>query len=486
MRLYFAGAEVPSHRKVLREIGAENVALSFIGLQRRIKNTTAWPLDKNFLPDQRIFIDSGAFTVNKDMEGNKYSQSMLLEINEAYQEFVAANLDRVEFVSEFDALPLGREWIEDQREDFYDDLPPDKFMPVWHPEWGVDALRDLASNYQRVGVPATALGGRNLVPVLNSLDTHLHGVGITKVDEMYGVKWDSVSSTSWISPQHYGDTIIWVGNDLKRYPKAYKERARKQHRTLFERNGFDAAKIEADDSTEVLRLSAWSWLKLVEDVEKKHGRVTNLPVASPADNAEPTQEPVANLPAETRKPRTTRNADTALPVLGITKQSREVDGETVETEKIHIRSESQRVCDNCFLSAKCPEYLSGANCAYNIPLTLHTKQDFIDMHNGLIEIQTQRVYFMRFAEELEGGYADPNLSSEIDRLNKMMKAKHEMEQEGWSVTINAKGQGPGGSGQPGILSGLFNQEASRRAQELPAPVDADPYARDIVDAETVE
>jgi len=488
VRLYYAGAEVPSHRKVLREIDVTNVALSFIGLQRRVKNTAGWKVAEKFPDGTNILIDSGAYTVNKD-EDDKYSQADLLAISDAYQTFVAANIDTVEMVTEFDALSLGREWIENQREDFYDDLPRDKFMPLWHPEWGLDALRELSEKYLNVGVLATAIGGRNLAPHLNSLDCHLHGVAMTKVDEMSAIKWNSVSSTSWLSPQRYGDTIIWTGRELKRYPKDYKERARKQHRTLFERNGFDHVKIENDDPTEVLRLSAWSWGKLVEDIEKRQGRVANPQVSLTAENAESEGEAVDNPSDETRKSLATRNTrepSKTLPILGVTRTEEEVDGETVETNKVNIRSDSQRMCNSCFLSSKCPEFQEDANCAYNIPVTLRTKQDFIDMHNGLIEMQTQRVYFMRFAEELEGGYADPNLSTEIDRLNKMMKAKHEMEQEGWSISITGRGSGPaGGGGEPGMLSRMFGAGASERAQALPGPVEADPMAEDIVEGHVV-
>jgi hypothetical protein len=72
------------------------------------------------------------------------------------------------------------------REDFYEDLPEDKFLPIWHSEWGVDELDKLAQRYKRVGVTQTDLDGRNLTPVLNEITrkygTLLHGVAMTKPD----------------------------------------------------------------------------------------------------------------------------------------------------------------------------------------------------------------------------------------------------------------------------------------------------------------
>src|SRR5690606_10269854 len=160
-------------------------------------------------------------------------------------------------------------WIEKQRREFYDHLPRDKFIPIWHAEWGIDYLEQMAEHYPRIGITTTEFNNRDLTPLLNTLvrtrGIRLHGVAMTHVDQMSAINWDSVSSTSWISPQQFGDTIVWTGRELKRYPKKYKEQARKRYRTLFEREGFDAEKIANDDSTEVLRLSIWSWQKLVEN-----------------------------------------------------------------------------------------------------------------------------------------------------------------------------------------------------------------------------
>ena len=87
---------------------------------------------------------------------------------------------------------------------------------------------------------------------------------------------------------------------------------------------------------------------------------------------------------------------------------------------------------------------------------------------------------MRMAEDMTGGYADPNLSNEIDRLQKLMKVSHEMDQEGFSLKIEAKGQGPGG-----VISRLFGRDAGEQAKELPYPISVERVV-DIVDADLVE
>ena len=313
MRLYLAGGEVPSHRKLLAEQNAPHVAISFLGLKRRIKNADRWKLADKFHDSASLFVDSGAYSVNNNNDA--FSQRDLRDISALYRDHIEANLDRLEFFSEFDALPLGRDWIENQRNWWVANVPVDKFLAIWHPDWGIETLQYMCQTFARVGVPQTALGGRNLTPLLNSLVANhgvkLHGVGMTKVEEMSAVSWHSVASTSWTSPQRFGDTIVWSGGELHRYPKAYKERARKRHRTLFERIGLDPQAIEDGDTAEVLRLSLWSWRQL-EDSINRHSKSKS---GTPEEAAE--TEPVTAPPNQDTDPSTSSElaaVDTPVPV----------------------------------------------------------------------------------------------------------------------------------------------------------------------------
>lgn len=500
MKLYFAGAEIPSHRKVLTTVEAKNAALSFMGLRRRIKHPENWHLAEKFPEGLGLLLDSGAFTVNKDPMA--YTQGDLRGIAEDYKAFVEANVERVDRFIEFDALALGREWIEEERDVWLDFIGPEKFMPVWHPEWGVNYLQEMAETYQNIGIPSTDISGRNLAPVLNGIASHgisLHGVAMTHVDEMRDIRWGSVSSTSWVSPQQYGDTIVWTGRELKRYPKKSKDQARKRYRTLFEREGFDAEAIANDDSSELLRLSIWSWEKLVDDIEHKANRPLQVVTSHPEEGDDPFAEvdgvEVDKQTGEVRNSVSTapsvrtpvrRREQVALPVLGSTTEvvKDEASGEDKPVTTYHIRSESERVCDTCYLAQKCPAYEPGANCAYNIPLTIRTRSEYQRTYNAMVEMQTQRVMFMRFAEDLEGGYADPNLSSELDRLTKMMKVKNDMDSDTFSLKIEGKSNG-GNGGSMGVIGRLFGDQASQRAQELPAPVTVE-QVEEAVEAEFTE
>ena len=360
----------------------------------------------------------------------------------------------------------------------------------------MDDLHYLAERFGKVGITQTNLHGRDLVIVLNRLanaGVELHGLAMTKQDVMQSVNWTSVSSTSWVSPQKYGATFVWSHNQLKSYSKDQKEQARRKERFVIEAAGFDVEKILNDDPKELLRLSLWSWSQFVDSINAKKGRgVTTSMISHDEDFSENDEEAVGGVLEPVRnRVSTAVPRDPAqkqvIPLIGFdfnkekrrnpeTGQMEDVDVPTVKS-----RSDSLRICDTCFLAAKCPMFEENSTCAYDIPITVRTKDQAQSLMDTLVEIQAQRVLFMKMAEDAEGGHADPILSGEMDRLMKMMKSKHEMEQEGFTLTVTAKQ-----NGQPGIADRLFGQMGdTSRLRELPAAADPDAFAErmGIIDVE---
>ncbi len=458
MRFYFSGTEIPTYRNMLQAEGITDVSLSYFGLRRRTKFTRPWKLDEKFGDQQRIFVDSGCYTVNNSKE-QKFGDEELRDIRDHYYRWVHSNIERVEFYTEFDAHQLGSH----SREEFRDGLRDvffDKFVPIWSAENGVQTLYDLSEQFGRVGVLQTSIGGRDLVPTLNSLASRgvqLFGLSMTKPDIMAAVPWESVSSTSWLSPSQFGDTIVWSHNQLKRYPKKMKNQARKKERSVFMTNGFDVDKIENDDSTELLRLSVWSWTQQVNAINRKTDRGSmntsnSQMILDDSENSEFPDDTVGGVleKAQKRVPTATPRDPSQrqiIPFLAFDydkekrKNSDTGEYEDVDVPKVKIRSESMRICDTCFLASKCPMFEPGSTCAYDIPIVIRTKEQMQALMDSMVEMQAQRVVFMKMAEDAEGGYADPNLSSEIDRLGNLMKKKHDMEQEGFSLTVTAKQSG---------------------------------------------
>lgn len=455
-------------------------------------------LNEKFGEGQRIFVDSGCYTVNNSKE-QKYSDEELREIGAHYYRWVSSNIERIEYYTEFDAHQLGKTYREETREGLRD-VAFDKFVPIWSADDGVQALIDLSEQFGRVGVLQTSIGGRDLVPTLNSLASRgvqLHGLSMTKPDVMAAVPWESVASTSWLSPSQFGDTIVWSHNQLKRYPKKMKDQARKKERSTFMTNGFDVEKIEKDDSTELLRLSVWSWSQQVNAINRKTSTgVTEPVILQDMENSELDSDEVGGVVERVpKRTPTARPRDPSqkmvIPFLDFDfdkEKRRNPDTgemEDVDVPKLKIRSESMRICDTCFLATKCPMFEPGSTCAYDIPITIRTKEQMTALMDSMVEMQAQRVLFMKMAEDAEGGYADPNLSSEIDRLGNLMKKKHDMEQEGFSLTVTAKQ-----SGQISMVDRIFgdigNTKPLHELESGPQRPENVLEQLGVVDAEIVE
>jgi hypothetical protein len=480
MDLFFAGTEQKVWRTLLRQHEVEHVSLSYIGLRRRRKDPMGFSIAEEY-PGQQVYLDSGAYTLNK--EDSEVGQDEAWELMKQYHAFVEANLDAIEFASEFDANVLGKESIWDLRATFWQHLPVTKWMPIWHAEYGTTELQDMGEEYARVGV-LQGDTGHDLTPLLRRLAgrTQLHGVAMTKMESMAEIPWASVGSTSWLSPTQYGDTFVWTGREMKRYPKRMKDQARKRHRTWLMDQGFNVDLIEADDNAELLRLSIWSWRNFAASLEK--GRGVTISVLNPFGQIpEPGGEEVDTpTPPMGNAELVPRAGKKLLPVLGVQYKTR-TDDDGNEISEPHLTTPSSGLlrCDNCFMREKCPESTPGSECAFEIPAKVRTGSQLASLQDWLIETQAQRVAFMRMVEQAEGGYSDANLTTEMLHLARMIKAKQEASREGFSIKIEGSAT-PGG---PGMIGRIFGSDVTERMGALAAPVESSDIIAEVI-SETEE
>jgi hypothetical protein len=155
-----------------------------------------------------------------------------------------------------------------------------------------------------------------------------------------------------------------------------------------------------------------------------------------------------------------------LPVFGYTNKSvveQDEDGNDVikDVTILESQSTSLRVCDTCFVASNCPAFKPQSVCAFKLPVEVKTTEQVKGLLNAIIEMQGQRVAFMRFAEEMNGGYADPNLSQEIDRLYSLIGKLNDMGSSKEFIRMTVEK-----SGSAGVLSSIFGDKA-QALRELP-------------------
>ncbi len=488
--IIFGGVEIPSNRTMLERSGVTNVMLNYWGLCKRgLPKTKAYLIGEHFLPHMKVWVDSGATQADKA----GLSQRELEEYAANYEEFVALNYDRIEGWVEFDSQVWGLPKIIQNRAAFQNDP---KMWVVWHQTYNTLLLRDWAQEYANVAIPGDAI---EKVTSLSGLvrnakaqnDVKFHALATAKPDNLRQIPFDTASTLAWTSPMRRGETIVWDGTKLVRYPKKMKDQARLRYKNVVAQAGLDFDKFVNDDTTEATKVAVWSYLQLEAKMDKNKPDLRVIKGGLPsleemlADNNEGPlytglmdfdTTPSNNRDMEVRKKVEPRDPSEKvnLPVFGFeSKTIVDADDTLRDVPVVRSQQASLRQCNTCFVAANCPAFKPDNMCAFNLPVEVKTKEQLKDLLTSVIEMQGQRVMFMRYAEELNGGYADPNVSQEVDRLFKLIANMKDLESNKEFVQITASRETSGG-----VLSAIFGDRASV-LKEMEQPLNEEQTTRII-------
>lgn len=477
-KVIFGGTEIPSNRTLLERSGVTNMMVSYWGLRKRgLPKTKPYLIGEHFLPDTNIYVDSGA--TQADLAN--LSRRELEDYAADYEEFIAMNYDRISGWVEFDSQVLGLPWIQQQRAAFLNDP---KMWVVWHENYTVALLQEWAEEYQNIAIPGAAI---EAVTVLGGLTRNLarmypvqfHGLAVAKPDNLRSIPFTSVTTLSWISPMRRGETIVWDSTKLVRYPKKMKDQARIRYKNIVEKAGLDFQKFKDDDTTEATKVAIWSYLQLEANMDKDKPDLKvikgNLPSLDEMlqDNTDDTLYtglmemggyPSNNSASDMRKlePKEVVQRDpsemTSMPVFGYEMKSVVENENGIDILKdvpiVKSQTGTIRQCDTCFVAANCPAFKPQNTCAFNLPVEVKSPEQLKALNTAMLEMQAQRVAFMRFTEELNGGYADPNVSQEMDRYFKMLESMKKLDEQKEFIQITGSRSSSGG-----VLSAIFGDKA---------------------------
>ena len=464
MNIVFMGGEVPSHRILLADAGVKHIGVNYYRLMKRgLPKTKNYLLSEKFPDDVKIYVDGGGHQIN-DLN---LTERELEEYAADYQDWVAINADRIDFATELDARALGPNWINHQRKTFWEDFGPERFSVVWHQDTSHTGLYALSERYMNVSILGesieddTSLSARTRALLHQFPDLQFHGIACAKPDNLRQVPLATASTLSWLSPMMRGETIVWDGTRLVRYQKKQKDQARPRYKAIIEKAGLDFDKIINDDSNEVTRLAIYSYLQLEKNLDKNKPLLSdNSDELDSAGSAETRGLAPDNRGVEVRKQFKGRDPEEmqTLPVFAVsTKRIVDKDNNGIDVIRdatvLESTSTSFRQCDTCFVASNCPAFKPGNSCAFNLPVEIKTKEQLKSLLNAVIEMQGARVAFARFAEELNGGYPDPNTGQEIDRLFKIVNEVKKLEENKEFVRMTVERQTSGG-----VLSSLFGDK----------------------------
>jgi hypothetical protein len=443
-RLYFAGAEQPSHRNLLADCGVNQFAINITNLNRLVK--PHWDVAEH-LPDGALWIAYADEQSTWDMAEWIVDQQPYL------------TLGPLEWALHFE--------------------PGAAYGPFWTPDgvepgqWPVVGLTD-----------DTVKASVTLRRIMNQYASSLL-VAVTGAQR--GVeRLDVLVSYAWTMAQRYGETHVWAGNKLHRYAGSRKKESRPRHRADIERLGCDYLLIEADDPVETARLAIKSW-QAWEERHTPHdlGKLqSSPPLASNEDFIDQegngsSARRLAIVPSSGGHGGD--RAQVLLPGLEVTTIDRTVtDGEGVEhvesSQLLAALATSFRKCNTCYLASNCPQFKPHHNCAFEIPVHAQSKDQIHAIMRSVVEMQMQRIAFARFGEQLDGQGLDGGLSAEIDRLFTILtKMKDFMDDKDvFRLEMEARGNA-------GVLSRLFGAGVGEAARALPIPVASDEVLHRLTD-----
>ena len=142
-----------------------------------------------------------------------------------------------------------------------------KQVPIWNDKEDLERLAWLCQKHGKVALSDRAITGKTL-PRINQLHQRwgTKMIALTsKIDSIEAGPWDAVVVGSWTSVIRYGETQVWDGHAMRRYPAQQKESARKKHRADILRLGVDFKEVMDDSVSAMGLLSIRSWLAWLGD-----------------------------------------------------------------------------------------------------------------------------------------------------------------------------------------------------------------------------
>ena len=363
----------------------------------------------------------------------------------------------------------------------------ERYVPLWNDPDDMERLSWLCQKYGKAAISDKAINGKTVSKIRNAMtrwDAKLIAVS-SKPDILESIPWDSAVVGSWTSAVRYGETQVWDGHGLRRYPAQQKESSRKKHRADIQRLGVDMDAIIQDDNNEVAKLAIVSWKAwekqtfgvydpVKDNDEEELGLSENDINSNYIDQNSISQNVAREGTSIAIRGVEKRHDDDkmVLPVIGIEQyasplaetlaehgENGEINIETVST--IRYNSSLLRQCNSCYLSSRCPAFRENSECGFKLPVEIKTKDQLQAALRAMLEMQVSRVLFARFAEELEGQGLDPALSDEIDRLFSFVEKFKDISDTRDMVRLEVEARG-----SSGVLSRLFGNGVGDATKQL--------------------
>ena len=482
LTVVFQGIESAAHRSTLRsalelfdDAPRVSAGISYKSLRSRRLGPAYL---KDTAEDFSILMEAGVY-------GTPMSADEAIRTANEYYAFVAKN-------------PVITSAIEFRHPSLPDHRAPNDSGPRIIPAWnGRDPLDlDLLLNETgSVAAPTEVLHDKRVPSIMRrSRRTDGTRVLISNADllEARQAGFNAVLVSAWSHPGRFGEVSLWDGARFLRGSRVKKAEFLVQHAAAIQEAGLDSTLLEANDSRELNRLAAYSYVSWAQSLSVPEDAPTD-PDDSLSDREgrivvlEPEKSAIAStkvLPRGVKRER----LPVTLPIFSY-EEAESLEEDDDGTVSMRTRAllrpsgETIRVCDSCFLASTCPAYEAASACAFNFPVEVRTDAQVKALLSSMMELQATRIAFARFAEEVNGGYPDAIVGKELDRLFKMAERMKRTEERRERLTVSVESESTGGG--TGVLSRIFGKQAQVETPAQPPAIMADVVLAEVIEDEVI-
>lgn len=224
--LIMSGVEVDIYWDIaVKKCGVKTVLTSYQYLKNKPKDFLKKKLAEN--PDVKVFIDSGAHTFFKDVDGYaSKSEQYWEDYLEEYTNFARENKDYIFAIANLDIGYIVGEEVEDKwNETIFQPLEEEGIQVcyIWHNFRGEQAWEEYAKKYRYIGLSndfdITLQRLTKMANIAKKYNARIHGMAFTKIELLTRVPLFTVDSTTWLVGQQYGELNFFNGRKMERLSK---------------------------------------------------------------------------------------------------------------------------------------------------------------------------------------------------------------------------------------------------------------------------
>lgn len=263
--MIYSGVENKSYFEILYNAGIRNFLMSFHYVQNKHLN-----MDYYTNKGIKLFIDSGAYTYITDPKYKEFTVEQWEKQIKQYLNWARKHKDIIFAIANMDLeFLVGEEQVRAWNVKYFEPFMLETGIPVcfiWHETNGAEGWEFYCKRYPYTGLSfitgANDLGiALQMFKVAEKYDTLVHGMGMTRTNELQKLPFYTSDSTTWLVGLQYGEINYWTGTKMTRLKK---EKWKGEYLPKIVSLGCDREKLLEEDIEEMIKAN----IKAFIDAEK--------------------------------------------------------------------------------------------------------------------------------------------------------------------------------------------------------------------------